>query len=256
MDLGGLAPDASISSGPGITCEHTSVQFQQRAPHDQPHKFQKTGIGPTATSWRSGRRPATIHGPPRRRYLCSICGKGYAQRQGLTRHQREAHKTNLCRHCDAFEWGRPYLLREHLKRRHPDIDPDVELEEVKRNSHRTTTSTTHLPRGSVSPLALEHSGRDDVESQLRPPTLSLPPVMNFPYVTPAHASQEVDLDPQPELAEPIIINSKREDAWQLEALNSTEKGFSDGEELGRFCSYAKVVGTAFVSTTSMVSDVD
>jgi len=217
-------PDNLVPSPlPGITHEPTCVQFQQGAPHDQPQKFHKTGNGPTATSWRSGRRPATIHGVPRRRYLCSICGKGYAQRQGVTRHQREVHKTNLCRHCRAFGWGRPYLLREHLERRHPDADPDVELEEVNRNSRRTTISTTHLPREWVSPPPLEHSRRDNAQSQLRPLTLSLSPVTNFPPVSP-HDFRDVDNDQQPELAEPTITKSKRGDTGKLEALNSTEKG--------------------------------
>jgi len=221
-------PDDSLPSFLlGITREHTSVQ--QKAQHDQPQKFQKAGNGPTATSWRSGRQPTTIHGAPRCRYLCSICGKGYAQRQGVTRHQREVHKTNLCRHCPTFEWGRPYLLREHLERCHPDIDPDVELEEVKRNSHRATTSTTHLPRECVLPPTLAHSGRGDVVSQLRPSTLSLPPVTNFPPVSP-HTFQKVDHDPQPELVESTILKSKREDARQLEALNSTEKSSQMGKD--------------------------
>jgi len=224
-----IPDDLAPSPLPGITREPTSVQFQQGAPHDQPQKFQKTA---TATLW-SGRRPATIHGVPRRRYLCSICGKGYAQRQGVTRHQREVHKTNLCRHCRAFRWGRPYLLRVHLERRHPGIDPDVELEEVNRNSRRTTTSTTHLPREWVSPPALEHSRRDNVESQLRPPTLSLSPVTNFPPVSP-HAFKDVDNDPQPELAEPTIMKSKREDAGQSEALSSTGKGSQMGKDLNDF----------------------
>ena len=219
-------PDDSVPS------RFPSGRFQQRVLHDQPQKFQKTGNGPAATSWRLGRQPATIHGDPRRRYLCSICGNGYAQQQGVYRHQREVHKTKtkLCRHCRAFAWGRPYLLREHLKRRHPDIDPDVELEDVKRNSHRTTTSTTHLPREWVSPPSLEHSGRDNVESQLRPPTFSLPPVTNFPPVFP-YAFQDMDHDPQPELAEPTIMKSKRETAQQLEALNSTER--EKGSQMGK-----------------------
>ena len=223
-----------MSSLPGITREHTSVQFQQRASHDQAQKFQKTRNEPTATSLRSGRRPATIHGAPRCRYLCSTCGKEYAQRQGVTRHQREVHKPKLCRHCRAFKWGRPDLFRKHLKRWHPDIDPDIELE-VKGNSHRTTTNTVHLrlPREWVSPPALEHSGQDDVESQLRRPTLPLPPVMNCPLVSP-HAFQEVDLDLQSELAEPTIMKSKREDARQLETLDSTEKCSQMGKDSDDF----------------------
>ena len=232
----GKTPDDSVpSSLPGISREHISGRFQQRALHDQPQKFQKTVNGPATTSWQMGRQPATIRGDPRRRYLCTICGNGYAQQQGVYRHQREVHKTktNLCRHCRAFKWGRPYLLRDHLKRRHPDIDPDVELEEVKRNSHRTTTSTTHLPREWVSPPSLEHSGRDNVESQLRPPTFSLLPVTNFPPVFP-HAFQEVDHDPQPELAEPTIMKSKHEDARHLEALNSTGKGSQMGKDSDDF----------------------
>ena len=227
-------PDDSVPSPfHGVTREPTSVQIHQRAPHDQPQKIQKTGNRPTATSWQSGRQPTTINGAHRRRYLCTICGKGYAQRQGVTRHQREVHKTNSCRHCRAFQWGRPYLLREHLERRHPDIDPDTELEEVNRNSRKTTISTTHLPREWVLPPALEHSRQVSVESQLRPPTLSLPPVKNFPPVSP-NAFQDVDDCLQPNLAEPAIMKNNHEGAQQLEALNSTEKASQIGKDLDDF----------------------
>ena len=227
--------DSVPSSLHGITREPTSVQLCQRSPHDRPQKFQKTGNGPTATSRQPGRQPTTINGAPRRRYLCTICGKGYAQRQGVTRHQREAHKTNSCRHCRAFGWGRPYLLREHLAKRHPDIDPDIELEEVNRNSRRTTTSTTHLPRECLLPPALEHSRQVNVEShwQLHPPTLSLPPMTSFPPVSP-NVFQDVGDCLQPKLAEPTIMKNKHEGAQQSETLISTEKGSQIGKDLDDF----------------------
>jgi len=86
------------------------------------------------------RRPAGIMicRTPMGRYSCNLCGKRFSQPQGIKRHQRETHEARLCMYCRDFRWGRPYLLRGHLKKRHPDVNIDAALEEAMRMRRRAT----------------------------------------------------------------------------------------------------------------------
>jgi hypothetical protein len=63
---------------------------------------------------------------PKSLYSCNVCGNIYSQPQNVTRHYREAHERRLCLYCD-FKSSRNYKYRDHLKRHHPDVDPDVVL---------------------------------------------------------------------------------------------------------------------------------
>jgi hypothetical protein len=45
--------------------------------------------------------------------------------------------------CRDFEWGRPYLLREHLEKEHPDVDIDEALDEAVRARREVTGVATH-----------------------------------------------------------------------------------------------------------------
>ena len=128
-----------ISRAPAVV----PYQEQNTSP-DRRNQFYKTGKDPATSPLRSSCQPD--HGPdrpdgelnaPNGRYKCSICGLGYAQFQGLTRHFRETHKASLCMYCNDFKWGRPYRLREHIKKRHPGVDPSVALEEATRTRRRT-----------------------------------------------------------------------------------------------------------------------
>ena len=101
-------------------------------------------------------------------YSCNICSKVYAQPQGVRRHHREVHQVNICTYCD-FKWGRPYQFRKHLKKKHPNVDPD----DVRRvlggltGSHRkATTIPKYSPQQHVSPPSPEHDRRDRAESRL------------------------------------------------------------------------------------------
>jgi hypothetical protein len=77
-------------------------------------------------------------------YSCNVCGKRYSQASGLGRHHRETHEISLCMYCRDFKWGgRPYRLREHLEKRHPDVDVDAALDEATRTRRRTTIGTSH-----------------------------------------------------------------------------------------------------------------
>ena len=111
---------------------------------------------------------------PRGRYSCNICGQDYAQPQGLTRHQWEKHKARLCMYCREFTWGRPYLFRRHLVKRHPDIDPNAAMDEVTR-IRRSTTIRIYLPRQRDPIPTAEHGSWGRSESQARPSQLTSSP---------------------------------------------------------------------------------
>ena len=189
--------DSVPSALHGIPVTPTAVRNQQGALHDVRRRSQHVGKGPAVMPSRSSRQ-ADAHGSPTRRYSCDMCDKHYAQPQGLSRHQRETHSPRLCRHCGVFEWGRPYVLKEHLEKWHPGVNPDAELEEIKRNGRSTTTITRCLPQISPSTPELEQWGL--AEFQLHPPTLPLPAMMGLPSVS-LPPFPPVAYRPQPESME-------------------------------------------------------
>lgn len=208
--------DTSVPSAlPGIPGTPTVVQKQQKSLRNLPQQFQKMRKGRTATPSRSSRRQADVHDPPRRQHLCKICGKEYAQRQGLTRHHLAKHEASLCIYCREFKSGRPYLrlLREHLERQHPDVDPNAAVEVVKRNGRRAT----YLARGpAVSPPTPEHDRRIRTEFLLHPPIPSPPAVNNRSSVS-LPAFPLAACEAQFEFTGPTIMKSKRGNDRQFEA---------------------------------------
>jgi hypothetical protein len=203
----------------GILGTPTAMQNKQGLPHSNlPQQFQKTRKGRATTSPRSLRKQTVVQGPPRRRYLCNICGNDYAQPQGVTRHQREMHGASLCMYCHEFKWGRLYLLRDHLEIQHPDVDPDAVVEVIKRNGCRATIPTVTAYQLVSSPTR-EHDHRVRVESQPHP--LIPPPsvVTELPSIS-LPAFLPVSYDPHCEFTEPTILKSKRGNARQFEVLIS------------------------------------
>jgi len=197
------APHAFGTSVPsGTPSTHAFVQYQeQRTSRDQHQQTQKTGKGPT----RSSQRLAGMDGAPKGRYSCNLCDKRYSQRQGVRRHQREAHDAHLCMYCRDYAWGRPYRLREHLVKRHPDVDPDAALEQATGTRHRPTMIPRGLPheRVSSSPPTFEYFERGGVESLLQPLTLHPLAVTQLQPVSPLTQSS-LGYDQQSELADVTI----------------------------------------------------
>ena len=77
-------------------------------------------ISPTFEPIHRSSRP-----PPPERYSCTLCGKRFTRRQEVRRHYRDAHEAPLeCLYCD-FKWIRYDRYKRHLKKRHPDVDPDA-----------------------------------------------------------------------------------------------------------------------------------
>jgi hypothetical protein len=86
------------------------------------------------------------------------------------------------------------VLKEHLEKWHPGVNPDAELEEVKRSGRSATAITRYPPQISPSTPELEQLGL--AESQLN--LLTLPPPV-----------------------EPTNMKNKRQNARQFVALNSS-----------------------------------
>jgi len=115
----------------------------QRSSQDCQQEPQETGRRLVIVSSQSSRRPAGIRRDHTGRYSCDECGKSYSQPSGTRRHQRETHDASFCLICRHFEWGRPYLLREHLEKEHPDVDIDAALDEAVRARRKVTGVATH-----------------------------------------------------------------------------------------------------------------
>jgi hypothetical protein len=117
------------------------------------------------------------------RYVCSPCRTSYAQQQGLTRHIRKAHNPSLCLLCE-FKWGRRYEYRNHLRRKHPGVDPDMILGKAPGPRRRATIRTGHVSQQPpVLPPAIEQdqqnwAGSTATHSPSNPET---PPMRYSPF---------------------------------------------------------------------------
>ncbi|KAI0296872.1 hypothetical protein BC826DRAFT_188450 [Russula brevipes] len=141
---------------------------EQGEQRNQRPQFQKKSRGAAAPS-PSSLQPPSISGPPNSPYSCNDCGKTFAQSQGVSRHRRETHGASLCMICRSFEWGRPYRLREHLKKRHPDVDPDKALAQATKAQRRATMTARRRPKRPVSPRTHHDDATDKATTQTQPP---------------------------------------------------------------------------------------
>ena len=135
--------DFSVPSALPDNCSSppTAVQYQERASTEIPQEFQRQDLrkGRRAASLRSFSKP--VKAPPNRREdrpRCSICGLGYKQKSGVTRHHRDVHEVSLCLLCSGFEWHRRHQLRGHLEEQHPDVHVPAALAEATRHRRRAT----------------------------------------------------------------------------------------------------------------------
>ena len=85
---------------------------------------------------------------------CSLCEVDFSQSQVLSRHKKDIHNAKeSCLFCSTFKWsqGRPYLYRNHLRIRHPEILlPEIRLKNSKKSKKhskpqaRTLGKAPHL----------------------------------------------------------------------------------------------------------------
>lgn len=206
--------DVSAPSAlPVISCGQTVVQDKERRVPKRPHRFQKT-LG-----------PAEKPGVSRGGYSCSICNLDYTQSQGLARHEREKHRARLCIYCREFAWGRPYLFRKHLVKRHPGIDPDAAIDKAARTRRGVTIERRFppLPQVPIPTPKCDSWGRPESQSCLS--QLASSPVRPSAVtgLSPVFLP-EMTYDSQSESTEPANKEMHRqEDAFSSELLNANDE---------------------------------
>jgi hypothetical protein len=204
-----------------VSCTQTVVQYQleeESISRDRSQQSKKTGIGAEKVSLpQPSQRPTGISGAPRGLYPCEICGKRYAQLQGVRRHYRAMHDPSSCSYCD-FKWSRPYQYRAHIKKRHRDVISDVALDEAMWARHRVAKKARCMRQQPVLALTPEHGRRDGTETgwgPLTPPPLDMATHVHLPDFS------HVGHGPHPESAKPTIrMERKHEDASELVLLTS------------------------------------
>ena len=140
----------SVSSVPGSHPTPIVAQpKKQTALREMPKPSQKSGNRFIAVSPRSSLLPDGKRGASQGRYLCSICGLDFAQKQGVTRHHRDVHEASSCTLCPDFKWHRPHQLKKHLEEKHPDVDLPASLGEVTRSRRKATKIENRLRQQAV-----------------------------------------------------------------------------------------------------------
>jgi hypothetical protein len=132
------------------------------------------------------------------RHECS-CGANFKQWQGLTRHIRTALSPTSCAivSCD-FKSARPYAHREHILKRHPELNPNKVLD--KRGSRRPTTPLTKRSAQEPRPLFAVEQGQQ-TSARFQPYPLALPSVVGVTGVSQRATSAD---NLQPVHPEPAI----------------------------------------------------
>jgi hypothetical protein len=213
---------SASSNFPTISRAPVAVQSQQQSvSRDERRRFQTLRNIHAATTSRSYRRRTGIRGAPKRSYSCDICGKAYAQPQGVTRHHREAHQVSVCPYCGNFRWGRPYQLRKHLKQQHPNVDPDTVLGGSIGSRRKVTQISKCSPQQRVSTLEHERRGRD--EPRLCPQAPLPCDVTEVTLLPPPHVMSSLDYGPQPKPVEPMNTAQAHENPRDL-FLDATYTG--------------------------------
>lgn len=105
------------------------------------------------------------------RHRCEVCHKGFAQKQGVTRHRLEKHEPNYCPHCPTFSWARLYRFKQHLKKKHPEVDIETAPLNVgrSRQSGPIDTADRTNPRSPLSrpTVTSGHHSRGDTRTTAR-----------------------------------------------------------------------------------------
>jgi Zinc finger, C2H2 type len=132
--VGTRSPDFSVSlnsqcnpfASPLTDCQHPGAS---RARPQQSREYNNE-INPASFSGDPAppNRLACTRKAASRQYSCHDCGKRYTQPQGLRRHRNETHESELCIYCLAFQWGRRYKLKKHIRDKHPELNIDTALD--------------------------------------------------------------------------------------------------------------------------------
>jgi hypothetical protein len=140
--------------------------------------------------------------------LCSICHKGYAQRQGAWRHIRAVHHPNLCLYC-KFTWARPYEYKKHLKKKHPGVNPDVIPGKAPESRCKAVLTERLRQQPPVLPPAVGQGQQNWAGSQPYPSALPSPSRARDTGAFP-RAVSSVDYNLQRVYAEQTVTMDERE----------------------------------------------
>jgi len=165
----------------------------QRASRNRSHSSNKTRKRTEGSSQSSSRQHNGVQAL-KRPYACNICGESYKQPQGVMRHYRAKHEPNSCMYCDV-KWSRPYQYRDHLKKHHHDVDPDLVLGKPPGSRRRTTVIGRGQSR-KYSPPAIQLNRGSHAAPWCPPLTSPLPAATRVTQAPPAYSFTE-------ELAQPI-----------------------------------------------------
>lgn len=150
-----------------------------------------------------------------------MCYASYAQRQGAWLHIRTVHNPKLsCSLCSEFKWARPYEYRKHLRKKHPDVNPDLILGKASGSRRRATITTEHSPQQPpVLPPAVEQDQQNWAKSRPNP---SAPPSPAGARATsvPPPAVSFVDHNWQPVYAGQTVTMNEHEYTPGSEALDA------------------------------------
>lgn len=249
------------SNFPAISRAPIAVQCQQQsASRDELRRLQISRKGHAATTSRSHRRKTGMRGAPKRPYPCDICGKAYAQPQGVTRHHREAHQVSVCIYCGIFRWGRPYQLRKHLKEQHPNVDPDTVLGGPIGSRRKVAQISKYSPQQRVSTLEHDRRGRD--EPRLCPQAPLPSDVAEVTLLSPPHIMSSLGYDPPTKPVEPMNTRQAHEDPRDLlldatytsAAVSSTDEFAQQAKDLETASQSERIWWAHFLSTTCIISD--
>ena len=194
-----------------ISSKPTAVQYLgESASRDRSPKLQKSANAPEKASSQSSRPSAGVgEALIKKPYPCDICGKRYAQQQGVRRHYRATHgHPNSCSYCN-FKWSRPYLYLAHLKTKHRNVVSDAAQDEATSTSYRAANTVSSLHQQPVLTLTpeLQRGGTETWWCPLTPPSVAVDSEV-APACSPA--TQCVDHDPQPlRSAEPTIRRKRK-----------------------------------------------
>ncbi len=125
------------------------------------------------------------------RYKCS-CGASFTQWQGLTQHIRTALNPTSCVSC-VFKSARPYAHREHILKRHAELNPDEVLGKRAGSRRPATSLTKRSAQQPRSRPAVEQG--QQMSARFQPYPLALPLVVGVTSVSQPATSVAHNLQP-------------------------------------------------------------
>jgi hypothetical protein len=129
----------------------------------------------------SSRLPRQSAGGLERSYPCKACGERYAQPQGVNRHYRAKHNPFSCIYC-GINWSRRYQYRDHIKKQHPDVDPDLVLGKAPGSRRKASAM------GKGQPPAIKHDRRIQAVPPRLPLTLPAPAATKATHIPSSFSS--------------------------------------------------------------------